>query len=114
LTISPQTAYARFVNRTTTTKAGTHDSVHIASDATNGDGTHTVTFSGNVAADSRPTLAGYRVPQPSRFAEIVLAEALHERGIVAAARDVDHRPDIAKLSPSDTADPVVAERAAPR
>src|SRR5262249_24144737 len=113
LTISPQTAYARFVNRTTTTKAGTHDSVHIASDATNGDGTHTVTFSGNVAADSRPTLAGYRVPQPSRFAEIVLAEALHERGIVAAAREAEDKPDVAKLSTSYTADHVVAEHVSP-
>jgi len=113
LTIAPQTAYARFINKTTTAKAGTRDSVRIASDVTNGDGTHTVTFTGNVAADSRPALTGYRVPQPSRFAEIVLAEALHERGVVAAARDVDDRPDIAKLSTSYIADHIVAEHVSP-
>ena len=113
LTIAPQTAYARFINKTTTAKAGTRDSVRIGSDVTNGDGTHTVTFAGNVAADSRPTLTGYRVPQPSRFAEIVLAEALHERGVVATARDVEDHPDIAKLSASYTADHVVAEHVSP-
>jgi len=113
LTISPQTAYARFINRTSTARAGTRDTVRIASDVTNGDGTHTVTFTGSVAADSRPTMSGYRVPQPSRFAEIVLAEALHERGIVAAAREVEDRPDIAKLSPSYTADHLVAEHVSP-
>jgi len=113
LTMAPQTAYARFVNKTTTARAGTRDSVRIASDVANGDGTHTVTFSGTVAADSRPTLTGYRVPQPSRFAEIVLAEALHERGIVAAAREVEDRPDIAKLSASYTPDRVVAEHVSP-
>jgi D-alanyl-D-alanine carboxypeptidase/D-alanyl-D-alanine-endopeptidase (penicillin-binding protein 4) len=113
LTISPQTAYARFINKTTTARAGTRDSVRIASDVTNGDGTHTITFTGNVAADSRPTLSGYRVPQPSRFAEIVFAEALHERGIVAAAREAEDRPDVAKLSPSYTADRLVAEHVSP-
>jgi len=113
LTISPETAYARFVNRITTAKAGAGDAVRVASDVTNGDGTHVVTYAGTVAADSRPTLTGYRVPQPSRFAEIAFAEALHERGIVAAAREIEDRPDVTKLSTSYTTDHVVAEHVSP-
>ncbi len=113
LTIWPATSYARFVNKTTTGPAGSRDDARIASDVTHGDGTHTVTFSGSVAADSRPTLSAYRVPQPSRFAEIVLTEALHERGIAAAARLSDESPNVAMLAPSYTADRIVAEHVSP-
>jgi D-alanyl-D-alanine carboxypeptidase/D-alanyl-D-alanine-endopeptidase (penicillin-binding protein 4) len=111
--ISPATSYARFVNHVVTGKTGSRDEVRISSDATNGDGTHSVTISGSVASDSKGTLSGYRVPQPSRFAEIVFAEALHERGIAAAARAVDDRVDAATLSAAYTADHVVAEHVSP-
>ncbi len=110
---SPATSYARFINHAVTGKAGSRDEVRISSDVTNGDGTHTVTLSGNVAVDSKPTLSGYRVPQPSRFAEIVFAEALHERGIVAAARPVEDKADIAALSSGYTADHAIAEHVSP-
>jgi D-alanyl-D-alanine carboxypeptidase/D-alanyl-D-alanine-endopeptidase (penicillin-binding protein 4) len=66
-----------------------------------------------VAVDSKPALSGYRVPQPSRFAEIVFAEALHERGIVAAARPVEDKADIAALSSGYTADHAIAEHVSP-
>jgi D-alanyl-D-alanine carboxypeptidase/D-alanyl-D-alanine-endopeptidase (penicillin-binding protein 4) len=111
--ISPVTAYAQFINNTKTGPAGSRDDVRVTSDVTHGDGTRTVTFSGNVAADSRPTLSGYRVPQPSRFAEIVFTEALHERGIAAAARLVEAPPNVAMLSPSYTAERLVAEHVSP-
>jgi D-alanyl-D-alanine carboxypeptidase/D-alanyl-D-alanine-endopeptidase (penicillin-binding protein 4) len=113
LTVSPVTAYARFINNTKTAPAGARDDLRITSDVTHGDGTHTVTFGGSVAADSRPTLSGYRVPQPSRFAEIVFTEALHERGIAAAARLVEAPPNVATLLPSYTAERVVAEHVSP-
>src|SRR3984893_11284572 len=64
--ISPATSYARFINHAVTGKAGSRDEVRISSDAANGDGTHSVTISGSVASDSKGTLSGYRVPQPSR------------------------------------------------
>ncbi len=98
LKISPVTSYARFVNGAVTGKAGSRETLTIDSDVTRGDGTHVVTLGGSVPADAKPAMVGYRVPEPSRFAEIVLAEALHERGIVAAARDVADKPDIATLS----------------
>jgi PBP4 family serine-type D-alanyl-D-alanine carboxypeptidase len=111
--ISPATSYARFINHVVTAKAGGGDDVRISSDATNGDGTHSVTISGSVAADSKGTLSGYRVPQPSRFAEIVFAEALHERGIAAPARAVEERADAATLRAAYTPDHVIAEHVSP-
>jgi D-alanyl-D-alanine carboxypeptidase/D-alanyl-D-alanine-endopeptidase (penicillin-binding protein 4) len=111
--ISPATSYARFINHAVTGKAGSRDDVRISSDATNGDGTHSVTISGSVASDSKGTLTGYRVPQPSRFAEIVFAEALHERGIAAAARAVEDHVDAATLREAYTADHVIAEHVSP-
>ena len=72
MTISPVTAYVRFINGAVTGKAGSRNTLTIDSDMARGDGTHVVTLGGSVPADARPSLVGYRVPQPSRFAEIVL------------------------------------------
>jgi len=113
LKTSPPTAYARFVNRAVTGKSGSRETLRIESDVANGDGTHVVTLGGSLPADAKPSMAGYRVPQPSRFAEIVLAEALHERGIVAAAREAEDKPDIARLSKSYVPDRVIAEHVSP-
>jgi PBP4 family serine-type D-alanyl-D-alanine carboxypeptidase len=113
LTVSPATSYARFVNHVVAGKPGSRDTVRIESDLARGDGTRLVTFAGSVPADGKPFAFGYRVPQPSRFAEVVLAEALHERGVVAAARDVADEPDIETLSTSYTADHAVAEHVSP-
>ena len=113
IAISPRTSYVRFVNRTTTGKAGTKDDLRISSDVKNGDGTHTVTLSGSINADARKRIAGYRVPEPRRFAEIVLAEALHEQGVAAAARQVEDAPDFAKIAASSSADHVLAEHVSP-
>jgi len=113
ISISPHTAYATFVNRTTTGKPGSKDDVRISSDVKHGDGTHTVTLEGSIPADGRTRISGYRVPEPHRFAEIVLAEALHEQGIVAAARTMEEVPDFAKLAASYSPDRLVAEHVSP-
>ncbi|HEY2906101.1 MAG TPA: D-alanyl-D-alanine carboxypeptidase/D-alanyl-D-alanine-endopeptidase [Vicinamibacterales bacterium] len=113
LKISPVTAYAHFVNHLVTGKAGSRSTLTMDSDVARGDGTHVVTLDGSVPADAKPSVVGYRVPQPSRFAEIVLAEALHERGVVAAAREVEDKPDIAALSKAYTPDHAVAEHVSP-
>jgi D-alanyl-D-alanine carboxypeptidase/D-alanyl-D-alanine-endopeptidase (penicillin-binding protein 4) len=113
LRIAPKTAYARFVNRTMTGKAGSRYSIHVEDDTAHPDGTHTVTLVGTMPADVKSAVYAYRVPQPSRFAEIVLAEALHERGIVAAARDQDEKPNAARLAAAYKADRVVAEHVSP-
>ncbi len=113
--IAPQTAYARFVNRTTTGKAGSRYSIHVVNDTARGDGTHVVTIGGSMPADITSAMFAYRVPQPSRFAEIVFAEALHERGIVAAARTFENRDqsDAARHAAAYVTDHVVADHVSP-
>lgn len=113
LRITPATAYASFVNRATTGKAGSAFSIQAETDAANGDGTRSVTISGSIPVDKRSAMYAYRVPQPTRFAEIVLTEALHERGIVAAAREHSTAPDLKQLSASYTDARVVAEHVSP-
>jgi D-alanyl-D-alanine carboxypeptidase/D-alanyl-D-alanine-endopeptidase (penicillin-binding protein 4) len=113
LHVSPATAYGRFVNRTVTGAAGSRSTLRAESDLANGDGTRTITYSGSVPADTLPTMMAYRVAQPSRFAEVVLAEALHERGIVAAARPVEQKVDAANLSAFYTPERVLAEHVSP-
>src|SRR5205807_1961321 len=96
LKISPSTSYARFVNSATTGKAGSGNTLHIESDVERSDGTRVVTLAGSVPADAKPSMFAYRVPQPSRFAEIVLAEALDVSGASqsdGAGADAHFTPD---------------------
>ncbi len=111
--ISPRTSYARFINKVVTGAAGSKFTLKVASDVASGDGSHTVTLEGSVPAGGRPELHGYRVPEPSRFAEFVLADALHEKGIVATVRPREDKVDAAALEPSYTTDHIVAEHVSP-
>jgi len=113
LEISPQTSYVRFVNRTVTGKAGTPADVRVSSDVAGGDGSRTVTLGGNVPADARPSMVAYRVPEPARFAEIALTDMLHERGIVASARQYEDKVDAAALAPRYSAERLVGEHVSP-
>jgi PBP4 family serine-type D-alanyl-D-alanine carboxypeptidase len=113
LEFAPQTSYVRFLNKTSTGKAGSEMAVRVVSDVANGDGTHVATIGGNVPADARREVHGYRIPEPSRFAEIVLAEALHERGVVAAARLREDKVDGAALSSMYTTEHLLAEHVSP-
>src|SRR5947199_8976561 len=83
--------------------------VRGASDVTAGDGSHTVTLSGTIASGVKQVMSAYRVPEPARFAEVVLAEALHEQGIAAAARGYEDKRDFAALAKQYSSDGVVAE-----
>jgi len=82
--VSPATAYVRFVNRSTTAPAGTVPRIRWSSDVTEPDGSHTVTISGVFPAGTPAILYSYAVPEPSRFAEVTLVQALRERGVSVA------------------------------
>jgi D-alanyl-D-alanine carboxypeptidase/D-alanyl-D-alanine-endopeptidase (penicillin-binding protein 4) len=107
LRVSPQTAYVRVINQTRTTAPDPAPAVRLpqlgpgtlrfVNDVTNADGTHTVTLIGNIPLGSAPELRAYRVPEPVRYAEMVLAEALREKGITANA-DLLANPDFQTLS----------------
>jgi len=97
--VSPASAYVRFVNRSTTSAPGSTPFIRWSSDVTEPDGSHTVTISGRFPLGTAPILFSYAVPEPSRFAQVALVEALRERGVAvtlpaaSAQRAFRARPD---------------------
>jgi PBP4 family serine-type D-alanyl-D-alanine carboxypeptidase len=84
LHLSPQTSYAHFVNHLTTVKADGEASVDTDG-ISNADGTATITVSGSVPAGGAPKTAMAPVPSPTRFATVVLTEALRSAGVKVAS-----------------------------
>jgi D-alanyl-D-alanine carboxypeptidase/D-alanyl-D-alanine-endopeptidase (penicillin-binding protein 4) len=81
LSISPQTSYVKIRNDVNTGAAGSRMDLQWKDDVTASDGTHTVTLGGAIGLDAKPKLRVYQVPAPSRFAEVVLIEALRRAGV---------------------------------
>jgi D-alanyl-D-alanine carboxypeptidase/D-alanyl-D-alanine-endopeptidase (penicillin-binding protein 4) len=110
---APTTPYVKFVNKSTTGTPGAQPNIRWSSDVTDPDGTHTVTISGTFPSDKQPILFSYAVPEPSRFAEVVFADALRAQGVAvnlataAAQREYRGRPA------AYTAENVVAEHVSP-
>ncbi|MGH7870257.1 MAG: D-alanyl-D-alanine carboxypeptidase/D-alanyl-D-alanine endopeptidase, partial [Candidatus Dormibacteraceae bacterium] len=113
LKISPATSYVRFINQATTGSANSDPNLNWASDANNPDGTHTVTVTGTMPIGKPSVLFDYPVPEPSRFAQMTLAQALRESGItISPASDNDHA-DFKGLAASYTAPNLMAEHISP-
>jgi D-alanyl-D-alanine carboxypeptidase/D-alanyl-D-alanine-endopeptidase (penicillin-binding protein 4) len=116
LQISPQTSYLTVVNQLTTGTSDSKPEFHIASDIAAADGTHTITVTGSMPASRPSILYAYGVPQPSRFAEIVLTEALRADGVQIALPNtgqVPVRPDPQALARAYVPANVVAEHTSP-
>jgi len=113
VTPSPVTGYVRFVNQATTAAPDSQPEIRWASDSTGPDGAHTVTVTGRMPAGKPAWLFSYAVPQPSRFAEVVLVEALRERGVRVAVSPAGGAHDFKALSAAYTPDNVVAEHVSP-
>jgi PBP4 family serine-type D-alanyl-D-alanine carboxypeptidase len=110
---SPATAYVRFVNQIKTGAPELRPMISLASDVANPDGSHTVTLAGVFPAGKPPILYSYAVPEPSRFAQVTLAEALAERGIAVKQGMSTEAVDFAALAKGYTGDRVVAEHVSP-
>lgn len=108
ITPAPATSYLRIVNKITTSAAGSTENIELVSDTADAGGLHTVTLSGTSPAGGPPILHGYRVPDPARFAEVTFAEALKERGVVAAQKSPS-RANFASMHASYVSANVVAE-----
>jgi PBP4 family serine-type D-alanyl-D-alanine carboxypeptidase len=81
LTISPRTRYVSISNDVKTAAANGKMELEWKRDSTNPDGTHSVSLSGSIPAGAPSKLRVYKVPVPSRFAEVVLEEALENAGV---------------------------------
>ncbi|MEO8725183.1 MAG: D-alanyl-D-alanine carboxypeptidase/D-alanyl-D-alanine-endopeptidase [Acidobacteriaceae bacterium] len=113
MTVSPQTAYMKFVNKIITSPAGGRQKLEGPVVVANPDGTSTVTLSGTAPLHSKVILYGYPVPEPVRFAETVLAEVLAERGISANLPRPDEKIEFGKYSQKYIPENVVAEHISP-
>ncbi|MGH9874701.1 MAG: D-alanyl-D-alanine carboxypeptidase/D-alanyl-D-alanine endopeptidase [Pyrinomonadaceae bacterium] len=110
---SPTTSYANFINQVTTGKSDSKPAIRFASDVTKPDGAHTVTVAGSFPAGKQAILYKYAVPEPTRFAETVLREALRERGVSVEMSGPDAKPDFKALSYSYVSDHLIAEHVSP-
>lgn len=110
--VSPRSSYVSFVNHTKTGAAGSKVTIDFDDD-TNPDGSHTVTLTGAFPLQGPSILYDYDVPGPTRFCQVVLTEALREKGIAADLSPADAKTDFAKLVPSYTPERVLAEHVSP-
>lgn len=113
LAVSPQTSYVHFVNRATTGDAASQPDIHFRDDVENADGSHTVAVTGIMPLGGPPVLFAYKVPSPSRFAEMVLVDALRQAGVAANFSSPADKPDFASLAAAYTPNNVVAEHVSP-
>jgi dihydroorotase/N-acyl-D-amino-acid deacylase len=86
--ISPITSYATFTNQAQTGAADSRAMVRFGEDVEAADGTHALTIAGSMPAGGPSILYAYKVPEPTRYAEIVFTEALREKGVTAQPRPV--------------------------
>jgi N-acyl-D-amino-acid deacylase len=113
LKISPQTAYVTFVNQATTGRAGSKTSLDYADEKLNPDGTRSVTLAGSLALGARPTMVAYPVPEPSRYAAVLLRESLKEKGVSCALATPGDKTDFKILTSNYKQENVVAEHVSP-
>jgi PBP4 family serine-type D-alanyl-D-alanine carboxypeptidase len=111
--IAPKTSYVTFVNHAKTGKPGSKTTLDYEEERLNPDGSRTVTLTGSMALDAKPTMASYAVPEPSRYAATLLMEALREQGVrcdlAAPAESIDFKVLAANYTP----DKLVAEHVSP-
>ncbi|MCI0442604.1 D-alanyl-D-alanine carboxypeptidase/D-alanyl-D-alanine-endopeptidase [bacterium] len=111
--VAPETSYVRFINRSTTGKSDSNHDLRWDSDVENSDGSRTVTLAGSVPAGGEAYMFSYAVADPTRYAEVVLTEALREVGISGNARLKEDRPDFKSLVSSYTSENQIAEHISP-
>jgi len=113
LQISPATAYVKFTNDARTGAADSKPEINWTSDVRNPDGSHSVTVTGNMPVGKPSVLYAYMVPRPSRFAEMVFAQALAESGVTAATPNPAAEPDFKALATAYTPEHQLAEHISP-
>lgn len=106
--VSPQPSYIRYVNMMTTGANGSKFALD-RSDKALANGDVEVTLKGSIPADRGPYIDSYPVASPSRFAAVLLTEALANKGVVVANRKFPAKPTGDKFKASYTPQNCVAE-----
>ncbi len=113
LQVSLTTHYLTVVNQVQTGPPGSPRSVRWSGDELQPDGSHRVTLSGTLPAGGPSILYAYRVPEPRRFAEIALAEALERAGVQATAAPYRESVNFATLASAYTDENLIVEHVSP-
>jgi D-alanyl-D-alanine carboxypeptidase/D-alanyl-D-alanine-endopeptidase (penicillin-binding protein 4) len=114
LTVSPESSYARFTSRVTTSAEGSKAQLAVASDVTGADGAHDVIVEGSVPAGTAKSLLVYKIPEPGRFAQRVLMQALEGAGVaLESGKGASANVDFEALSSSYQTDHLMAEHTSP-
>ncbi len=108
---SPATKYATFQNQVTTAAQGAAADIEFVA-TTNPDSTWMVKVQGTIAAGDGPRPFPFIVPEPRRFAEVVLKEALQQEGVETGPASLQV-PDWKALAAFYTAEHQVAEHVSP-
>jgi D-alanyl-D-alanine carboxypeptidase/D-alanyl-D-alanine-endopeptidase (penicillin-binding protein 4) len=95
VTVSPQTSYLTVQATLTTADSGSAPAVRMVEDSTNRD--HRVLVITGRVPRGAPSNPRWVIPSPSRFGEIVLAEALRAAGVSAIPRLATRRAEPAAL-----------------
>jgi D-alanyl-D-alanine carboxypeptidase len=95
VTVSPQTSYLTVQATLTTADSGSAPAVRMVEDSTNRD--HRVLVLTGRVPRGAPSNPRWVIPSPSRFGEIVLAEALRAAGVSALPRLATRRAEPAAL-----------------
>jgi PBP4 family serine-type D-alanyl-D-alanine carboxypeptidase len=111
--VSPETSYVKFINKVRTVKGGGRLKLDDPAESQNADGSYTVTLNGTSPLGSSPVVFSYAVPQPSRFAQTVLMEALKRQGVKARMSRAGEKIDFHVLSKRYTDENVIATHTSP-
>ncbi len=113
LSVAPRTAYVNIINKAVTGPAASRPDLNWSEETVNRDGSRSVTLTGSVPAGARPIMNAYPVPEPSRYAQTLLVEALHQHGIAVALSPRSDQADFKLLARDYTPDHLVAEHVSP-
>ncbi len=113
LQISPKTAYVEILNQATTGKAGTSVGLNYTAERSNPNGTRSVTLTGSFPLGKTAEMVPYPVPEPSRFAATVLAEALNARGVKVVTPPRAIAPDFKIIAAHYKPENLIADHLSP-
>ena len=80
LQISPRTAYVQIINNVRTGKPGSNTDLSYENEKHNSDGSWSVSLRGQVPL-GKSTMDAYPIPEPSRYAAVLLTEALEQASV---------------------------------
>jgi D-alanyl-D-alanine carboxypeptidase/D-alanyl-D-alanine-endopeptidase (penicillin-binding protein 4) len=109
---SPVTRYASFQNEVQTGAADSSAEIEFVP-TRNPDGTYTVKVQGSVPAGKAARPFPFVVPEPSRFAEMALTEALQQAGVEISGKSSSNTPDWKSIATSYQAGNQLAEHVSP-